>query len=169
VEEVAKLLGEMLSSGVITDYALFGAIAQMRYTDAVATMDVDVLVMAAAVGGLDILHPLYEYCAAKGYRPEGEAIRVGDWPVQFIPPFNSLTEEAMREAETAQIQGVPIRVVRADYLGIIALSTGRPKDFARILSLLDSGAVTTADLESLAARYGLSAEWQRFLRRFLEL
>ena len=35
---------------------------------------------------------------------EGEAIRVGKWPVQFIPAFIPLTEEAMREAETAEIE-----------------------------------------------------------------
>ncbi|GAG48731.1 unnamed protein product, partial [marine sediment metagenome] len=41
---------------------------------------------------------------------------------------------AVREAETGEIDGVPIRVVRADFLAAMVLSTGRPKDFARILA-----------------------------------
>jgi hypothetical protein len=75
---------------------------------------------------------------------------------------------SMREAHPFEIEGVPIRVVRADHLAAIALSTGRPKDFARVLSLLDSGAVTQAQLESLADRHGLSIAWRRFKSRFLE-
>ena len=51
--------------------------------------------------GLAILRPIYEFCANRGWYPEGEAVRVGDWPVQFIPAFNPLTEEAMRRADTA--------------------------------------------------------------------
>ena len=38
------MLNEMRTAGVIADYALFGAAAQMRYTEAVATLDADVLV-----------------------------------------------------------------------------------------------------------------------------
>jgi hypothetical protein len=168
LKEVARLLNRMLSSGVITNYALFGAVAQMRYTEAVATMDADVLVATPSGSGLGVLRPIYEYCAAQGYGSEGEAIRVGEWPVQFIPAFNPLTEEAMREAQTGEIEGEPVRVVRADYLGVIALSTGRPKDYARILALLDSGVVSIGQLERLAALHGLAGKWRHFYGKFLE-
>jgi hypothetical protein len=39
MQRVARLLLDMVSAGVITDYAVFGAVAQMRYTEAVSTMD----------------------------------------------------------------------------------------------------------------------------------
>lgn len=168
MREVAKLLGDMLSAGVITDYALFGAVAQMRYTEAVATMDADVLVAVPATGVLDILSAMHEYCASRGYKIEGEAIRIGEWPVQFIPAFSPLTEEAMREAQLGEVGGVPIRVVGAVHLGVIALSVGRPKDFARILALLESGAVTLEQMENVAERHGLSAALRRFRTKFLE-
>jgi hypothetical protein len=42
---------------VITSYVLFGATAQMRYTDAVSMMDADVLVAVPAVSPLDVLRP----------------------------------------------------------------------------------------------------------------
>jgi hypothetical protein len=161
MREVARLLGDMLSAGVIIDYALFGAVAQMRYTEAVATMDADVLVALPPGSALDLLRP-------KGYKPEGEAILVGDWPVQFIPAFSSLTEEAMREAQTTEVEGVRIRVVSAVHLAVIALSAGRPKDFARILSLLESGAVTREQVRRLADQHGLSSAWRRFQAKFLE-
>ena len=43
MKEVARLLNAMREAEVIADYALFGAAAQMRYTEAVATFDADVL------------------------------------------------------------------------------------------------------------------------------
>ena len=119
------MLNEMQRAGVIGNYALFGATAQMRYTEPVATLDADVLVAVDAADRLDVLGGVYEFCATKGYRPEGEAIRVGAWPAQFVPAFSPLTREAMEQADTADFESIPLRVVRADYLAVIALSVGR--------------------------------------------
>lgn len=168
MKRVAELLGEMLRAGVIRDYAVFGAVAQMRYTEAVATFDADILVAVPEPEALDVLAPLYAFCRERGYNPEGEAVRVGDWPVQFIPVFSPLTEGAMREAETADLDGTPLRVVRADHLACIALSVGRAKDFARVLALRESGAITDHGISELADRFGLRAEWQSFRERFDE-
>ena len=167
MKELAQLLNGMREAGVISDYALFGAAAQMRYTEPVATLDADVLVKVPGSGRLDELGPIYQFCATKGYHPEGEAIRVGAWPVQFVPVFSPLTREALEQAETADFEGVPFRVVRAAYLAVIALSVGRAKDFTRILALLESGGVTRQEVASLAARHGLADAWKRFERRFL--
>jgi len=168
VKEVAELLNGMCVAGVIKDYALFGAAAQMRYTEAVATLDADVLVATATPGGLDPLAAIHAYGRDRGYAAEGEAMRVGAWPVQFIPVFSPLTEEAVDCAETADFEGVPFRVVGAVYLAVIALSVGRAKDFARVLGLMESGAATHADIGALAARHGLSDAWNRFVGRFLD-
>src|SRR5512137_2135820 len=100
MKELAQLLNEMLHAGVIRNYALFGAVAQMRYSEPLATLDADVLVAVPAPERLDVLSGVYEFCAARGYRPEGEAIRVGAWPTQFVPVFSPLTREAMEQAAT---------------------------------------------------------------------
>lgn len=167
MKELAQLLNEMQRAGVIRNYALFGATAQMRYTEAVATLDADVLVSVNSADRIDVLGGIYEYCAAKGYRPEGEAIRVGAWPTQFVPAFNPLTQEAMEQAVTADFEGVALRVVRADHLAVIALSVGRAKDLTRILALLESGSVTGEAIGELAVRHDLADAWQRFERKFL--
>lgn len=166
--EVARLLNEMVQAGVLKDYALFGAVAQMRYTEAVATLDADILVAPPEPDRLDVLSPLYSFCQQRGYQPEGEAIRVGDWPVQFIPAFSLLTEAAVRDAETGEVDGVPLRVVRADYLVVIALSVGRAKDLARVVALRESGAVTDEEVAELAERHDLGSAWKTFLKRFDE-
>src|SRR3989304_9864217 len=135
----------MRSVGVISDYALFGAVAQMRYAEPVATIDAVVLA------------PMFDYCAKRGYRAEGEAIRVGACPVQFVPVFSPLTREALDRAEGADFEGVSLKVVGAEHLAVIALSVGRAKDFARILSLLEAGAVSRNGIARLAERHGLGA------------
>jgi hypothetical protein len=166
VKDVAQLLNAMRDAGIIRDYALFGAVAQMRYTEPVATLDADVLVVMPAPDRLDVLTPIYEFCAGQGYRATGEAIQVGAWPVQFIPVFSALTREAVEQAETADFEGIPFRVVRADYLAVIALSVGRSKDFARILALIEAGSVTRETVARLAAQHGLADPWRQFEARF---
>jgi hypothetical protein len=163
---LVELLDAMKATGVIQDYALFGAMAQMRYTEPVATLDADVLVLLGPEPGLDALGPIYQFCNKRGYLPQGEAILVGDWPAQFIPAFSPLTEEAVREAETGEIGGLPVRVVSAAHLAVVALSVGRAKDYARILALLEVGAVSREQIKDLALRHGLGREWEKFLRRF---
>jgi len=167
MKEIAELLGEMVEAGIITDYALFGATAQMRYTAPLATVDADVLVAVPTPEKLDLLSPLYAFCASRGYRAQGEAVRVGEWPLQFIPVFSQLTREAVEQAETVDFEGVPLRVARADYLAVIALSVGRAKDLARILALLESKSVTPEAVGALARKHGLADAWSRFEARFL--
>jgi len=169
MKKVAKLLEDLKASGVIRDYALFGAVAQMRYTEPVATLDADVLVLLSDDTGVDILAPIYIFCRKRGYVPEGEAIRVGNWPVQFIPTFSLLTEEAVREAETGEIDGIPVRVISAIHLAAIALSVGRPKDHLRILTLIEAGEVPEERLQKLAARHNLTSQWTLFKKRFKDV
>lgn len=147
MEKVARLLNDMVDAGVIKNYAVFGAVAQMRYTEAVLTLDADILVIVPDPDALDLLNPIYAFCQERGYQPEGEAIH---------------------EAETGDIDGVPLRVVRADYLAVIALSVGRAKGLARILALREAGAFTDKQISVLVARHNLTSAWNVFLERFNE-
>jgi len=169
MKEVAKLLEDLKASGVIRDYALFGAVAQMRYTEPVATLDADVLVLLSNDAGLDVLAPIYNFCRKRGHVPQGEAIRVGNWPVQFVPTFSRLTEEAVREAEIGEIDGIPVRVISAIHLAVIALSVGRTKDHLRILALIEAGGVHEEELQKLAVRHKLAAQWAVFKKRFIDV
>ncbi len=166
MRQVAELLQEMTSAGVITNYAVFGAVAQMKYTEAIPTQDVDILVALPGGSSLDALRSVHDYCSSRGFVSEGEAIRVGDWPVQFYPVFSQLTEEALRDAEVTDMEGVPIRVVRPDHLALISLEAGRPKDSLRIIFLVESGAVSVEGLRQPAERHGLAAKLEQFNARF---
>lgn len=166
LKDVAKLLNEMLEKSIISNYAIFGAVAQMRYTEAVMTMDMDVLVALPQDTGFNLLSDIYSFCKSRSYLPEGDAIRVADWPVQFIPAFSSLTEDAMLNAEVVEFDDISIRVVTPVYLAVIALSVGRAKDYARILALIEEGVVTKDQIENLSLNYDLVNAWKIFKRRF---
>jgi hypothetical protein len=168
VRELADALNEMVNLGVIESYALFGAVAQMRYTEPVATLDADVLVAVPDGQSLDLLRGIHDFCRQRGWQAEGEAVRIGSWPTQFVPVFSPLTREALEQAETADLEGIPLRVVRADHLAVIALSVGRAKDFARVLALLEAESVTQDEVARLAERHDLGAAWRRFEKRFLD-
>lgn len=167
MKQVAQLLNGMARDGVIRSYAVFGAVAQMRYTEAVATLDADILVSIDDAEPLAMLAPIYAYCRERGYEPEGEAIRVGDWPVQFVPVYDTLTQESVEQAETGDMDGEPLRVVRADHLALMAIKTGRTKDYLRVVALLEAKATTEDDITSLAAQHDLSPLWQAFQKRYL--
>lgn len=168
MKDVAHLLNEMVEADIIEDYAVFGAIAQMRYTDAVATMDVDILVSVPDPDRLDILTPIYEYCRQKGMAIESEFVRVGTWPVQFVPTFNSLTQEALENSEKAAIDETPLKVITADYLAVLALQTGRAKDFARIVALHEVGEIDLEHVAEIAERHGLSSEWNACRGKYID-
>lgn len=166
MKELAQLLNEMRSEGIIKDYALFGAVAQMRYTEPVATLAADVLVAVQAQDRLDLLGEIYAFCFARGYTTEGKSILVGVWPTQFIPNFSPLTQEALNQAETVDFEWTSFRVVGASHLAVIALSVGRAKAFTRILALIESGSVTRKEISHLAAKHDLAKEFQRFETKF---
>jgi hypothetical protein len=73
----------------------------------------------------------------------------------------------MEHAEPGDIDGLNVRVVRADYLAAMALKVGRAKDKLRILALLENAAVTPAEIEKLAKQYQLEEQWTTFREQFL--
>lgn len=167
MNEIAQLVEQMISAGVIKGYAVFGAVAQMRYTEPVPTLDVDILVEVSAPDRLDVLSDIYAFCRSLQYESVGESVQVGNWPVQFIPVFSELSRDALATAQSAAIDGEPFRVVRADYLALLALSVGRNKDHLRVLALLDSSSVTANQLAKLADRYGLVERWHSFESKYV--
>ena len=97
----------------------------------------------------------------------GEAIVVEDWPVQFLPVYDELTEEALTNALEVNFGSTPTRVLSAEHLAAIMLNTGRPKDHARLLQFFELNALNRATLEETVARHGLTPKWADFRRRFL--
>jgi predicted nucleotidyltransferase len=74
--------------------------------------------------------------------------------VQFLAA-SGLTEEAVREAERIEFEGVPAKVFRAEHIVAIAASVGRQKDKARIEQLLQQADLDKTKLENILRRHKL--------------
>ncbi len=170
IREVIKTINQMQADGVIGGYAIGGAVGATFYLEPVATLDVDVFITFQSPLGNLLVSPqsVFDYLKARGGTMQGEYIVIAGWPVQFLPPTGPLVEEALREAVTRDVDGVPARVFTAEHLAAIALQTGRAKDKARVLQFIESGALDAARFQAIVARHGLAAAWQKFQQQFLD-
>lgn len=165
-----RVINEMTSNGVIGRYAIGGAIGATFYLEPLTTMDVDVFVaIYPEAGGLITPRPIYEYLDKRGYKPVGEAIKIEDWLVQFLPPTGPLVEEAIAQAREVPVaDDLQTFVLTAEHLVAIALQTGRPKDMARILQFVEAGKFDADRLQQILERHGLVSRWTDFKQRFLQ-
>lgn len=151
------VLNELERVGILGRYAIGGAMGAMFYVEPLATFDLDVFVVLPARGELLTLAPLCEALRRRGYEPQGEHVLVQGVPVQFLPAYNPLLEEALEQARVVEVLGVPTRVLQLEHLIAVALQTGRPQDRERVRLLVDDGPVRVDRLADICARHGLPA------------
>jgi hypothetical protein len=78
-------------------------------------------------------------------------------PVQFLPAYNALLEEALAEARETLYEQTPTRVLRAEHLVAIAIQTGREKDHQRVRLLEEQAPLDAKYLTEVLARHRLRA------------
>src|SRR5438132_284976 len=128
MKRTLEILNELERTGVLSRYAIGGAMGATFYVEPLLTFDLDVfVVLPQAAGGLVTLAPLYEALRRRGYAEEGECVNIEGVPVQFLPAYNALLEEALREARGTAYEDTPTHVLRAEHLVAICLQTGRTR------------------------------------------
>lgn len=148
---------DLKTEGVVTDYAVGGAMAAAFWSEPTATFDLDVFVVSQSRGMLVDLGPIYAWARQRGYREEAEHIVIAGIPVQLIPVHNPLASEAVEHAAELDYEGEPVRVITPEYLIAMYLepSARTHKRLARVGALLDEPTVDHALLDDLLARYNL--------------
>jgi hypothetical protein len=152
----------MKREGVLTEYAIGGAMALVFWTEPVATFDLDDFVLLPGESALLVsLDPLYRWATANGYAAGGEHILMEGIPVQFIPSPNTLSDEAIEEAATMDYDGTPMRVIRPEHLIALYLepSARTAKRLQRVAALREEAVIDTERLESIMRRYNLELPW----------
>jgi hypothetical protein len=134
---------------MLARFAIGGAVAASYYIEAVATEDLDVFALQELGGNL-----------------EGEHVVIHGWPVQILPAYTPLVEEAVEAAVERPFHDLAVPVVTAEHLCAIALQTGRPKDYLRVHSMIEAGCVDSATLARLVEKHGLSGTWSIYARRY---
>jgi len=152
--DVLRAANELVSAGLIKDYALGGALAAIYYTEPFTTYDADIIFVASDKTLSAGVPAIYSHLQSKGWRVEREHLLIKDFPVQFLAA-SGLTEEAVQEAREIEYEGVPAKVFRPEYIMAIAASVGRSKDLARIEQLLEQAKIDKPMLDDILRRYNL--------------
>ncbi len=127
-------LNALVSLGIITDYAIGGGYAVIYHGIPYSTFDLDVLVV---LDSDENFQRLYNHYRQKGNKIEDVYIYIANMPVQFLPNYISpLFNTAIKEAQRIEVNGVPSKVVRVEYLIALLLTAFRPKDKIHIGTLV---------------------------------
>ena len=153
--DVLRAANELVSAGLIKDYALGGALAAIYYTEPFATYDADIIFISSDKTLSAGIPAIYSHLQSKGWHVEREHLIIKDFPVQFLAA-SGLTEEAVRKAKRIEYDGVPAKVFSPEYIIAIAASVGRHKDLARIEQLLTQAKVDRALLDDILRRHNLT-------------
>ena len=171
MKRTLEVLNELEREGVFTRYAIGGAMAATFYTEPVLTFDLDVFVVrfpncsgavsALSYNGSAVTDRRYnEGLRARGYREENECVLIEGVPVQFLPAYNALVEEALNEAQEIMYEDMRTRVLRSEHLVAICLQTGRSKDRERVRILREQARLDLDFLASLLKRHQLEDKWK---------
>lgn len=164
MDRTLQVLNELERDGVLSRYAIGGAMGATFYIEPLLTFDLDIFVLLPeAKGGLLTLTPLYEALRAKGYTEEGECVVIEGVPVQFLPAYNPLLEESLREACDMSYQTTSARVLRVEHLLAICLQTGRAKDRERVRILREQATFDDEYLTAILRRHHLEGRWKEWI------
>ncbi|MCW5557502.1 MAG: hypothetical protein KIT22_06705 [Verrucomicrobiae bacterium] len=151
---VLRAANGLVAAGLIEDWALGGALAAIYYVEPFTTYDADIFFIPKDKGLTAGIPAIYEHLQTHGWQVEREHLLIHGFPVQFLAAAG-LTEEAVREAQRFDYEGVPARVFRAEHIVAIAASVGRAKDKARIEQLLQQADLDQNRLESILRQHNL--------------
>lgn len=169
MESIIKIINELKEKGLISDYAISGGIAVVFYVEPILTYDLDIFFLPAREKkGLISLSPIYDYLKRKGYHADKEHIIIDQTPVQFIPVYNELIKEAVKNAHVTKYKKTKTQVLQAEYLIAIMLQTFRPKDKERIIKLLDEAKIDMKRLKEILKRHNLIERFNHFLKLYYE-
>jgi hypothetical protein len=165
MKSTLEVLNELERSGTLSRYAIGGAMGATFYVEPLLTFDLDIFaVLPATTSGLLTLGSLYDALRARGFNEEGDCVNIAGVPVQFLPVYNELLEEALGEAREVDYEGTSTRVLRAEHLVAICLQTGREKDRERVRIFREQAELDLEYLNCVLKRHKLEARWKQWTK-----
>jgi len=153
--DVLRAANDLVAAKLIREWALGGALAAIYYVEPFTTYDADIFFITKDKSLTAGVPAIYSHLQSQGWQVEREHLLVRGFPVQFLAA-SGLTEEAVREAERIDYEGLPAKVLRAEHIVAIAASVGRAKEKARIEQLLQQSDLDKSYLENVLQRHNLN-------------
>lgn len=146
---VIKALNCAKLEGVFRNYAIVGGYAVNYYIEPTFTSDIDTLVFVASDADYT---KIFAYFTQKGHKVVNLYVVIDDTQVQFFPStISPLYESAVINAKTVAFKDTTTRIVTAEYLVALLLTSYRPKDKIRIMELRK--VVNEDSLRGIVRRY----------------
>jgi hypothetical protein len=157
MRDVFEVLNELKRDGVVEDYAVGGGMAFVFYVETIRTYDIDVFVFLPPQDGPIIqMTPLYADLKRRGFEPHREHVMIHGVPVQFLPSYNELVDDAIKTSQPIEYEGVEVRVVRPEHLIALALQTGGEIRRERVNLLTTATDVDEEVVRELLKRYEIA-------------
>lgn len=167
MEKTIKIINQMRDERVFVSYAVGGGIAALFYIEPITTFDLDVFVLQpVSTGDIVSLSSIYSWLEKHGYKPEKEQVIIEGVPVQFIPAYNDLVNDAIRDSVQKKYGTTAVSVVSAEYLMAIMLQTYRPKDRDRLMKFIDETTIDNTLLTAILEKHNLTHSFEEFTRKF---
>ena len=108
------------------------------------------------------------YLRKKGYKFDKEHVIIEGIPVQFIPVYNELVNEAVLKSVEAKYGRIKTKVLVLEYLAAIMIQTYRTKDRERLIKIFEEAEVDLRLLRKILKKYNLHDKYTEFRRRYFD-
>ena len=168
MKKTLQILNNLVTEGIIKEYAIAGGMAQFYFIEPSVTYDLD-LIVNFGVDEKDLapLHKLYDWANENNFKTEGEHIILGGIPVQFLSAYNNLISEALDKRLQIDLFEEKTFILGPEYLMAIMLQTGRPIDRERLLRFLDEANYDNDKFLDILNRFDLLIKFKDFSKRLL--
>ena len=166
MKKTLQVLNKLLEEKILLDYAIGGATGALFYAEAVMTVDLDVFVLFPDDDSLLPWAPVYAKLTEWGYLHDEharECVSIEGTPVQFLPAWDALLQDALAHSRSFEYDGVPVKVMSPEHLASICVKTGRAKDRVRVRTLMESEGFDMGVFTSLLNRFGLSERFRQWM------
>ncbi|RYG63720.1 hypothetical protein EON80_20650 [bacterium] len=161
IADVYRALNAMVAEEVVEKYAVCGGTAALFYADTLRTYDIDIFVLLEQKGFLIDIGPVYRWAESRGYEVHREHLLIHSVPVQVLDAGAGLELEAVQDANQLDYDGVPVPVVRPEYLALLYAKAGGRQRIARAVDLVETVDFDKKLTNDLVEKYQLHAAWQK--------
>lgn len=169
MKKTLEKINELCDLGIINKYAIGGGIGHFYYIEAGTTYDLDIMIiLKGQTTPLISLKPIYDWAQLNGYELIDEHIVIEGIPVQFLPVYNKLINEAVEQAKQVELFGVKTYMMKPEYLMAIMLYTFRAKDKERLIKFFAECTFSIELFEELTKKFELDTKYKEFKEKYYE-
>jgi hypothetical protein len=163
MKKILNTIKHLLKKKIISKYAIGGSVAVIAYTEPFETKDLDIFIpLIISSSGLIDLSSIFNELKKLGFKMKDQFWIIDGIPVEFLPTYDDVTEEALDMAIKKKLYHTDVNVFRPEHIIAIALKTGRSKDYAKIDLLIEQTKINMPGLFDVLSKFNLLIEWNKY-------